>query len=87
MESKINRCKDRVLERKEYRKNHSSKTSKKSQNREVMDTEKGILWPYGLGNRWGRRSKLDPTLFVWKKKERIIGIMVTHVDDLCFGGD
>ena len=50
-----------------------------------MDTEKGILWPYGLGNRWGRRSKLDPTLFVWKKRERIIGIMVTYVDDLCLG--
>ena len=35
----------------------------------------------------GRRSKLDPTLFVWKKRGKIIGIMVTHVDDFCFGED
>ena len=35
----------------------------------------------------GGRSRLDPTLFVWKKGGRIIGIMVMHVDDFCFGGD
>ena len=35
----------------------------------------------------GRRSILCPTLFVWKKRGRIIGIMVTHVDDFCFGGE
>ena len=34
-----------------------------------------------------RRSKLDPTLFAWRKKGRIIGIMVTHVDDFCFEGE
>ena len=35
----------------------------------------------------GRRSKLDPTLFVWREKGRIIGIMVRHVDDFSFGGE
>ena len=35
----------------------------------------------------GRRSKLDPTLFVWRKRGRIIGITVAHVDDFCFGGE
>ena len=30
---------------------------------------------------------MDPTLFVWKKRGKIIGIMVTHVDDFCFGGN
>ena len=30
-------------------------------------------------------SRLDPTLFVWRKRGRIIGIMVTHIDDFCFG--
>ena len=34
----------------------------------------------------GRRSTLDSTLFVWRKKGRIIGIMVTQIDDFCFGG-
>ena len=35
----------------------------------------------------GRRSRLDPTLFVWRKRGRIICIMVTYVDDLSFGGE
>ena len=35
----------------------------------------------------GRRSKLDPTLFVWRRRGRTIGFMMTHVDDFCFGGD
>ena len=35
----------------------------------------------------GQRSRLDPTLFVWKKKKRIIGIMVIHMDDFCYGGE
>ena len=26
-------------------------------------------------------------LFVWRKGGRIISIMVTHVDDFCFGGE
>ena len=34
----------------------------------------------------GRRSKLDRHC-VEKKRGRIIGIMVTHVDDFCFGGE
>ena len=29
---------------------------------------------------------MDLTLFVWKRG-KIIGIMVTHVDDFCFGGN
>ena len=35
---------------------------------------------------WGRRSKLDPTLFVWKKRGKIIVIMVMHVNDFFLGG-
>ena len=34
----------------------------------------------------GRRSRLDPALFVWRKRGKIIDIMVTHVVDFCFGG-
>ena len=44
------------------------------------ETVVGVITEMG-----GRRSKLDPTLFVWKKTGKIIGIMVTHVDDFCFG--
>ena len=33
----------------------------------------------------GSSSKLDQTLFVWRKIRRNIGIMVTHVNDFCFG--
>ena len=32
----------------------------------------------------GRRSRMDATFFVWRKRGRIIGIMVKHVDDFCF---
>ena len=38
----------------------------------------------GVVTEMGGRSKLDLTLFVWRKKGRIISIMVTHVDDFCF---
>ena len=40
-----------------------------------------------ISERGGQRSRLDHTLFVWKKKKRIIGIMVIHVDDFCYGGE
>ena len=33
----------------------------------------------------GERSKLEPTMFYWSEKGKLIGIMCTHVD-FCFGG-
>ena len=32
----------------------------------------------GVLTEMGRSSKLDPTLFVWKKRGKIIGIMVAR---------
>src|SRR5215469_13319913 len=34
----------------------------------------------------GERSKLEPAMFYWSEKGKLIGIMCTHVDDFCFGG-
>ena len=31
-------------------------------------------------------SKFDNALFMWHRKDKLIGILVTHVDDFVFGG-
>src|ERR1700755_1664326 len=46
--------------------------------------DKGVSIITELG---GVKSKLEPALFVWKKEGKMIGIMCTHVDDFCFGGN
>src|SRR5215469_313935 len=33
----------------------------------------------------GERSKLEPAMFYWSEKGKLIGIMCIHVDDFCFG--
>ena len=36
----------------------------------------------------GKRSSMEPTLFFWKnEKGELIGVMCSHVDDFCFGGN
>ena len=36
----------------------------------------------------GKRSRLEPTLFVWRGEDlELIGVMVIHVDDFCYGGN
>ena len=40
-----------------------------------------------ISERGGQRSRLDPTLFVGKKKKRITGLMVIHVDNFYYGGE
>ena len=35
----------------------------------------------------GNRSFLDSTVMKWKERGKLIGIMVMHVDDLCYGGN
>jgi hypothetical protein len=34
----------------------------------------------------GKRSLVDNTLFYWKKGDKLVGIMCSHVDDLFYGG-
>jgi len=34
-----------------------------------------------------QRSKLEPTLFYWKKNGKLWGLMCTHVDDLLYAGN
>ena len=34
----------------------------------------------------GRKSTVDPTIMMWKEKDKLIGVMCVHVDDLCYGG-
>jgi len=40
-----------------------------------------------LKNMGGKRSIFEPTLFYWKKKGKLWGVMCTHVDDLLYGGN
>ena len=36
----------------------------------------------------GMRSSLEPVIFYWRdEKEKLMGIMCTHVDDFCYGGN
>ena len=35
----------------------------------------------------GRKSTVDPTIMMWKEKDKLIGVMCVHVDDLCYGGN
>ena len=35
----------------------------------------------------GERSSLEPTLFVWKREEELIGLICIHVDDFILGGN
>lgn len=35
----------------------------------------------------GIKCRLEPTIFYWKKEGKLKGIMCTHVDDFCYGGD
>src|SRR5215469_14787781 len=35
----------------------------------------------------GTRSLLDGTIMRWKERGKLIGVMVIHVDDLCYGGN
>ena len=47
------------------------------------DTVKQVILELG-----GRKSKLENTLFSWhNEEENIVGIMCTHVDDFCYGGN
>ena len=34
----------------------------------------------------GRRSRLEPNVFFWKKENKLVGILCSHVDDFCYGG-
>src|SRR5215469_12814969 len=35
----------------------------------------------------GKKSKLDPSIFIWKNKDsKVEGIMIVHVDDICYEG-
>src|SRR5215469_16753965 len=38
----------------------------------------------GLG---GKRNRLEPTVFTWSQNGSLTGIMCTHVDDICYGGN
>src|SRR5215469_6208977 len=35
----------------------------------------------------GRKSTIDPTIMMWKEKDKLIGVMCVHVDDLRYGGN
>ena len=35
----------------------------------------------------GERSRLEPNIFFWKKANKLKGILCSHVDDFCYGGD
>ena len=35
----------------------------------------------------GERSRLELNVFFWKKEDRLRGILCSHVDDFCYGGD
>ena len=35
----------------------------------------------------GERSRLEPNIFFWKKENKLNGILCSHVDDFCYGGN
>ena len=49
--------------------------------KEWYESLKNILEEEG-----GIKSKLEHTLFIWKKEEQLIGLIGIHVDDLLYGG-
>ena len=35
----------------------------------------------------GERSRLEPNVFYWRKENKLVGILCSHVDDFCYGGN
>lgn len=35
----------------------------------------------------GKRSRLEPNIFYWRKDYKLVGILCSHVDDFCYGGN
>ena len=35
----------------------------------------------------GNKSRLEPNVFYWKKGGEVIGLLCSHVDDFCYGGE
>lgn len=86
------------LQGKEIKREVFLEPPKEAQTNKVWKLHKAVYGLKDAARKWyetlgeilmeigGKRSKVEKTIYYWRREDQLIGIMGTHVDDLIFGG-